>query len=82
MHGLPATPWTEEYQAELLEMTHRVFDRVDAVVGEHVWNFADFAVAPGVFRADGNKKGIFTRDRRPKSAAHVLRRRWRALASS
>ena len=82
MHGLPSAPWTEEYQSELLEMTHRVFDRVDAVVGEHVWNFADFAVAPGVFRADGNKKGVFTRDRRPKSAAHVLRRRWRALASS
>ena len=77
MHGLPASPWTEEYQAELLEMTHRVFDRVDAVVGEHVWNFADFAVAPGVFRADGNKKGVFTRDRRPKSSVHVLRRRWR-----
>ena len=81
MHGLPSAPWTEEYQSELLEMTHRVFDRVDAVVGEHVWNFADFAVAPGVFRADGNKKGVFTRDRRPKSAAHVLRRRWRALTS-
>jgi beta-glucuronidase len=79
MHGVPATPWTEEYQAELLEMSHRVFDRVDAVVGEHVWNFADFAVGPGVFRADGNKKGIFTRDRRPKSSAHVLRRRWRPL---
>ena len=77
MHGLPASPWTEEYQAELLEMTHRVFDRVDAVVGEHVWNFADFAVAPGVFRADGNKKGVFTRDRRPKSSVHILRRRWR-----
>jgi beta-glucuronidase len=81
MHGLPSAPWTEEYQSELLEMTHRVFDRVDAVVGEHVWNFADFAVAPGVFRADGNKKGVFTRDRKPKSAAHVLRRRWRALTS-
>src|SRR3954452_18672688 len=80
MHGLPSAPWTEEYQSELLEMTHRVFDRVDAVVGEHVWNFADFAVAPGVFRADGNKKGVFTRDRRPKSAAHVLRRLWRARA--
>ena len=79
MHGLPSAPWTEEYQSELLEMTHRVFDRVDAVVGEHVWNFADFAVAPGVFRADGNKKGVFTRERRPKSSAHVLRRRWRQL---
>ena len=79
MHGVPSAPWTEEYQAELLEMSHRVFDRVEAVVGEHVWNFADFAVAPGVFRADGNKKGIFTRERRPKSSAQVLRRRWRQL---
>ena len=61
------TPWTEEYQAELLDMYHRVFDRVDAVVGEQVWNFADFATAPGVCRVDGNKKGVFTRDRRPKA---------------
>jgi beta-glucuronidase len=58
-------------------MNHRVFDRVDAVVGEHVWNFADFETKPGVFRVDGNKKGVFTRDRRPKAAAHLLRRRWR-----
>ena len=60
-------------------MYHRVFDRVDAVVGEQVWNFADFATASGVMRVDGNKKGVFTRDRRPKAAAHLLRRRWRAL---
>ena len=50
-------------------MYHRVFDRVDAVVGEQVWNFADFATAPGVMRVDGNKKGVFTRDRRPKARA-------------
>ena len=34
---------------------------------------------PGVLRADGNKKGVFTRERRPKAAAHMLRRRWRRL---
>ena len=28
-------------------MNHRVFDRIDAVVGEHVWNFADFATTRG-----------------------------------
>ena len=32
----------------------------------------------GIMRVDGNKKGVFTRDRRPKAAAHALRRRWRA----
>ncbi len=26
---------------------------------------------------DGNKKGVFTRDRRPKAAAFALRSRWR-----
>jgi beta-glucuronidase len=70
-------PWSEEYQAEFLEMYHRVFDRIDAVVGEHVWSFADFATGAAVGRVDGNRKGVFTRDRRPKAAAFLLRRRWR-----
>ncbi|HEX8861897.1 MAG TPA: beta-glucuronidase [Actinomycetes bacterium] len=78
VHDVVPGPWSEEYQAELLAMFHRVFDRFHAVVGEHVWNFADFATAPGVMRVDGNKKGVFTRERRPKAAAHLLRRRWRA----
>jgi beta-glucuronidase len=77
LHSVTPTPWTEEYQVDVLEMFHRVFDRHTAVVGEQIWNFADFATAPGIMRADGNKKGVFTRDRRPKAAAHMLRRRWR-----
>jgi beta-glucuronidase len=76
LHSVTPTPWTEEYQVEVLEMFHRVFDRHEAVVGEQIWNFADFATAPGVLRADGNKKGVFTRERRPKAAAHMLRGRW------
>jgi beta-glucuronidase len=76
IHSIADTPWTEEYQTSVLDMSHRVFDRVEAVVGEQVWNFADFATSPGFFRVDGNKKGIFTRDRRPKAAAFALRRRW------
>lgn len=76
LHAAFDIPWSEEYQGRLLEMYHRVFDRVDSVVGEHVWNFADFQCPATIFRVDGNKKGIFTRDRRPKSAAQVLRRRW------
>ena len=76
LHSVTPTPWTEEYQVDYLDMNHRVFDRIDAVVGEQVWNFADFATAVGIIRVDGNKKGAFTRDRRPKAAAHYLRRRW------
>ena len=52
-----------------LAMNHRVFDRIDAVVGEHVWNFADFATTPGIMRVGGNKKGVFTRDRSPKAGS-------------
>jgi beta-glucuronidase len=46
-------------------------------VGEQIWNFATFATSSGVMRVDGNKKGVFTRDRRPKAATDHLRRRWR-----
>jgi beta-glucuronidase len=79
LHSIFPSPWTEDYQTEMLAMSHRVFDRIDAVVGEQVWNFADFATVPGVMRVGGNKKGVFTRERNPKAAAHLLRRRWRGL---
>ncbi|MEH0542778.1 beta-glucuronidase [Streptomyces sp. B21-105] len=78
LRTITPTPWTEDYQADVLAMYHRVFDRVEAVVGEQIWNFADFATAPGLLRVDGNKKGVFTRDRRPKTSAWQLRERWRA----
>jgi beta-glucuronidase len=78
LHSLvAASPWTEEYQVEYLDMNHRVFDNIDAVVGEQVWNFADFTTTSGIMRVGGNKKGVFTRDRQPKAAAYALRRRWR-----
>ena len=77
LHGMFPGPWSEEYQVALLEMSHRVFDRIDAVVGEQVWNFADFATVPGVMRVGGNRKGVFTRTREPKAAARYLRERWR-----
>jgi beta-glucuronidase len=78
LHSLvAASPWTEAYQVEYLDMNHRVFDRIDAVVGEQVWNFADFTTTSGIMRVGGNKKGVFTRDRQPKAAAYALRRRWR-----
>jgi beta-glucuronidase len=77
LHTLVGEPWTEEYQVEYLDMNHRVFDRIDAVVGEQVWNFADFTTTSGIMRVGGNKKGVFTRNRQPKAAAYALRRRWR-----
>ena len=79
VHSIWDAAWTEEYQRDYLAMNHRVFDRFPQFVGEQVWNFADFATSNGIHRVDGNKKGVFTRDRKPKSAAFALRRRWRGL---
>ena len=81
-HSVWDGPWTEEYQANLLDMYHRVFDDVDYFVGEQVWNFSDFQTSNGTHRVEGNKKGAFTRDRKPKAAAHALRRRWTSFGNS
>lgn len=78
-HSIHELPWSEEYQNAYLDMTHAQFDKFPGVVGEHMWNFADFQTKPGIFRVLGNKKGAFTRDRQPKSAAHNLRNRWTKL---
>lgn len=82
LHSIWDISWTEEYQAAFLDMHHRVFDRIDAMIGEHVWNFADFRTTNGIHRVDGNKKGVFTRERNPKAAAHNLRARWRRIGST
>ena len=76
MHALPAEQWSEEYQADLIMELISVFRELDFVVGEHVWNFADFRTAQNFPRVGGNKKGVFTRDRQPKMAAHFLKRQW------
>lgn len=81
-HSVWDLPWSEEYQQSYLTMNHRVFDRIEAFIGEHVWNFADFQTSNGIHRVDGNRKGIFTRDRKPKAAAHTLRSRWTGLAGT
>lgn len=79
LHKLPSIMWSEEYQIELLEMFDRVFDSYDFIRGEQPWNLADFQTVEGNMRVNGNKKGIFTRDRQPKAAAFYLRKRWNKL---
>ena len=78
-HKLPSVMWSQEYQDEYLEMTHRVFDDYDFIKGEQIWNFADFQTTEGILRANGNKKGIFTRQRQPKNVAYGLKKRWEEL---
>jgi len=76
LHHNPPIMFSEEFQEEFLRLYHEVFDECPWVIGEHVWNFADFATKQGTTRAGGNKKGIFTRERHPKAAARLLRDRW------
>ncbi|MDA8196688.1 MAG: beta-glucuronidase [Actinomycetota bacterium] len=76
LHDVDPVMFTEEYQSLFLQTYHQVFDKCSSVVGEQVWNFADFNTTQGVLRVQGNKKGVFTRDRKPKAAAHELRARW------
>jgi beta-glucuronidase len=73
--------FSEEYACEFLQRYFRAFDQLDFVIGEHVWCFADFATKQELSRVSGNRKGVFTRQRNPKAAAHLLRNRWSAAAA-
>lgn len=76
LHDTTALMFSEEFQRDMLEAYCDVLDSKDYICGEHVWNFADFATAESVKRVQGNKKGVFTRERKPKLAAWYLRDRW------
>jgi len=77
MHSEPPEMFSEEYQVEMLRRYLDVAAQRPFVVGMHVWNLCDFKTGQSVRRVGGlNLKGVFTRDRRPKAAAHFLRQRW------
>jgi beta-glucuronidase len=77
-HSEPPEMFTEEFQAEMLTKYIEVLRSKSYVIGEHVWNMCDFKTGQMVRRMGGfNLKGVFTRDRRPKMAAHRLRQLWK-----
>ncbi|CAB3220697.1 unnamed protein product [Arctia plantaginis] len=85
LHLYPEFIWSEEYQCALLSEHFKAFDHLRQVgffAGEFIWNFADFKTAQSITRVGGNKKGIFTRNRQPKAAAHHIRARYHAIAAS
>jgi len=78
-HAQPPEMFSEEYQAEMLAGYIKVLRSKPFVVGEHVWNMCDFRTGQSVRRVGGmNLKGVFTRHRQPKLAAHRLRELWKA----
>ncbi len=82
-HTHPPEMFSEEYQAEMLTRYIEVLDRKPYVVGHHVWNMCDFKTSQAIHRMGGmNYKGVFTRDRRPKLAAHRWRELWHGDSGS
>jgi beta-glucuronidase len=82
MHAQPPEMWSEEYQAELIELYWRTLRKHPYVVGAHPWAFADFKTPQSIMRVGAlNQKGVFTRDRRPKLAATRLKALWSAERS-
>ena len=79
VHNTNGEMFSEEYQLDYYARINTELDKRPFFIGEQVWNFADFATIQGPMRVDGNKKGLLTRDRRPKLAAHYFRRRWHGI---
>ena len=79
IHNTNGEMFSEEYQVDYYGRINAELDRRPFFIGEQVWNFADFSTIQGPMRVDGNKKGLLTRDRRPKLAAHYFRRRWNSI---
>lgn len=75
-HGAVEEMFTEEFQVAFHKAMTECLDERSFVVGEMPWVFADFSTCQGPMRVGGNRKGLFTRDRKPKMAAHFYRKRW------
>ena len=79
LHSSPSFVFTEDYQTELMLEHFKSFDTLrskNLLIGEMIWNFADFMTIQQTSRVQGNKKGVFTRERQPKTSARFLRCRY------
>ncbi|MCX6170275.1 MAG: beta-glucuronidase [Ignavibacteriales bacterium] len=76
LHSTSDQMFTEEYQAKYLEEYIKLFRTKSYMVGEHVWNFADFRTPQHFRRVIMNLKGVFSRERAPKFAAFKLKEIW------
>jgi beta-glucuronidase len=71
--------FSEEYQLDLLKGYLAMADSKEYVPGMFISGFTDFRANQSIIRlGELNLKGVFTRERRPKMAAHYLRSQWTA----
>lgn len=82
LHSDPPQMWSEEYQSEMIRKYIEALRKNNYIVGFHIWNFADFRTPQNPGRTILNRKGIFTRDRQPKSAAKVVEELFKNKLSS
>jgi len=76
--------FSASFQVQFIQQYHSTFDlfRQSFLVGELIWNFADFATGQSDVRINAlNMKGVLTRERQPKDAAFVLKARYAMLAN-
>ncbi|KAL1228858.1 Beta-glucuronidase [Trichinella pseudospiralis] len=80
----PPVMFSIQYQLGILEAHHSVFDELKEqfLIGEMVWNFADFMTDDSLTRVVGNRKGVFHRNRQPKSSAYLMQKRYKKLAEN
>ncbi|KRZ02521.1 Beta-glucuronidase [Trichinella zimbabwensis] len=80
----PPVMFSIQYQLGILEAHHSVFDELKEqfLIGEMVWNFADFMTDDSLTRVVGNRKGVFHRNRQPKLSAYLMQKRYKKLAEN
>lgn len=78
-HAEPPLMFSEEFQSEMIRRQYKVLREKEWVIGAHLWAFADFRTAMSISRVIVNRKGVFTRDREPKLAAHTIRKLWSSV---
>lgn len=76
IHTEPPQMFSEEYQAKMIKLQYEKFREQPYAIGTHVWAFTDFKTAQTISRIVFNRKGVFTREREPKMAAHMLKNLW------
>ncbi|XP_050520628.1 beta-glucuronidase-like isoform X2 [Daktulosphaira vitifoliae] len=86
LHSLPETMWSEDYHVTLLNENFKAFDSLitDGIplLGEMIWNFADFKTPQSYLRPGLCMKGLFTRERQPKMVAYTTRNRYHKFTNS
>ncbi|MCK4753278.1 MAG: beta-glucuronidase [Planctomycetes bacterium] len=76
LHSTTPQIFTEEYQVDLIQAYFDAIGALPYMLGEHIWNFADFRTAQHHRRVVLNKKGVFNRSREPKAVAFSVKKHW------